>query len=275
MNQELEFQEPPRQLELPLALLHGKPVTELPTDLFIPPQALKVFLEAFEGPLDLLLYLIKKQNLDILEIPIADITSQYMEYVELMQKVELDLAGEYLVMAAMLTEIKSRLLLPRPVNEEGEEVDPRAELVRRLQEYERFKRAAEDLDTLLRVGRDNFMTQIEVNSDLLPPRPQAEIQLKDLLMALHEVLARVDKFAHHHIEREQLSIRERMSLFLQRLHNEQFTEFTELLVLSEGRRGVVVSFMAILELVKQSLIELVQSQPLAPIHVRLRSGTAE
>ncbi len=261
-----------QQEEMPFAVVQGEQLTELPKDLYIPPQALEVFLEAFEGPLDLLLYLIKRQNLDILDIPIAAITAQYMEYVELMKDMQLELAGEYLVMAAMLAEIKSRMLLPRPVEEEHEE-DPRAELVRRLQEYERYKQAAEDIDELPRVGREVFTVQVEgpVRGG---DKPQPHVELRDVLIAFTDVLKRADMFAHHHIQRETLSIRERMSQVLDTLSADRFTPFTELFTVEEGRRGVVVTFMAILELIKQSLIEMVQNEVYGPIHVKAM-GQAE
>jgi segregation and condensation protein A len=259
------------QQEMPFGLIQGEPITELPKDLFIPPQALEVFLEAFEGPLDLLLYLIRRQNLNILEIPIFEITKQYMAYVELMKDMQLELAGEYLVMAALLAEIKSRMLLPRQVEEEHDENDPRAELIRRLQEYERFKNAAQDLDELPRMGRDNFTITVEA-PDKLQERAPPEIELKELLSALVDVLSRAEKFAHHHIQREALSVRERMSIILQRISHDSFTEFTTLFTVQEGKRGVVVTFMAVLELIKQSMIEMVQSEPFAPIHIKLVSS---
>jgi len=262
---------PHPQQEMPFGLVQGEPITELPKDLFIPPRALEVFLETFEGPLDLLLYLIKRQNLDILDIPILEITRQYMKYVELMTDMQLELAGDYLVMAALLAEIKSRMLLPRQHEEEHDENDPRAELVRRLQEYERFKQAAEDLDELPRMGRDNFTVVVDTPDKHLE-RPEPDIELKDLLSALSDVLSRAEKFAHHHIQREALSIRERMSIVLQKISHDSFTEFTALFTLEEGRRGVVVTFMAVLELIKQAMIEMVQSEPFSPIHVKLVSA---
>ncbi len=257
----------PQQEEMPFAVVLGSPLTELPKDLYIPPHALEVFLEAFEGPLDLLLYLIKRQNLDVLDIPIAQITAQYMEYVELMKDLQLELAGEYLVMAAMLAEIKSRMLLPRPVASDEEDDDPRAELVRRLQEYERFKQAAEEIDELPRVGRDVFPAHIE-GPDRSVERPQPDLDLRELLTALSEVVRRAEMFAHHHIQRETLSVRERMSQVLDTLSSEHFTEFTTLFQIEEGRRGVVVTFMAVLELIKQSLIELIQTETFGRIHVK-------
>ena len=258
----------PAQEEMPFAYVHGTAVTEIPQDLYIPPHALEVFLDSFEGPLDLLLYLIKRQNLDIIDIPIAHITRQYMEYVELMRELELDLAAEYLVMAAMLAEIKSRVLLPRPsFSGEEEGGDPRAELVRRLQEYERYKKAAEDLDSLPRVGRDVFPAAAEGPAKERA-RPQPDVDLREMLLALADVMKRAEMFAHHHVQREPLSVRERMSQVLSAIHHDRFTEFTELFTIEEGRRGVVVTLMAILELIRQSLIELIQAEPCAAIHVK-------
>ena len=258
----------PQQLQL--ALVYGQAVTEMPVDLYIPPDALEVFLEAFEGPLDLLLYLIRKQNIDILDIPVAEITRQYMGYVELMQTVRLELAAEYLVMAAMLAEIKSRMLLPRSAAIEEEEGDPRAELMRRLLEYERFKAAAEGIDTLSRVGRDIFVPKLDAPEakarKLLP-----EVSLEEVLLSMAEVLRRGDMFESHQVSREALSTRERMSDVLERLKGGGFVPFVELFTAEEGKLGVVVTFMAILELVKESLIELVQNEPFAAIHVRARA----
>lgn len=258
------------QQELPLVMVYGQALTEMPVDLYIPPDALEVFLEAFEGPLDLLLYLIRKQNVDILDIPVAEITRQYMGYVELMKTVRLELAAEYLVMAAMLAEIKSRMLLPRAEQPEEEEEDPRAELIRRLQEYERFKSAAEDIDELSRVGRDIIVPQLDA--------PQAKVRkllpdvcIEEVLMSMAEVLRRSDLFESHQVSREALSTRERMSEVLERLRGAGFVPFVELFTAEEGKLGVVVTFMAILELVKESLVELVQNEPFAPIHVRARA----
>jgi len=256
------------QEELPLAVVHGRALESLPKDLYIPPQALEVILEAFEGPLDLLLYLIRKENLDIVDIPIADITRQYVVYIELMQEMQLELAGEYLVMSALLAEIKSRMLLPRPpAAEEGEEDDPRAELVRRLQEYERYKQAAEDVDALPRLGRDVFQAQAEGPEQKLVRLPPA-VDLKDLVAAFQQVMQRASMYAHHHVQMESLSVRERMSSILARVNTSGFTAFSDLFTVAEGRMGVVVSFLAVLELVKESLIELTQSEPFAPIHVK-------
>lgn len=254
-----------QQGEMPFALVYGEPLTTPPQDLYIPPDALEIFLEAFEGPLDLLLYLIKRQNIDILDIPIADITRQYVEYVELMKELRLELAAEYLVMAAMLAEIKSRMLLPRPVEAEDED-DPRAELVRRLQEYERFKQAAEDIDELPRLGRDVFVAGAEP-PELERERPQPKVELRDILAAFADVVRRAEMFSHHHVQREPLSVRERMSIVLSRVEAGKFTEFSSLFTPEEGRRGVVVTFLAVLELLKEHLIELVQAEPYAPIHV--------
>ena len=261
---------PPEQGEMPFAVVEGEPLTELPRDLYIPPQALEVFLEAFEGPLDLLLYLIRRQNLDILDIPIAEITRQYMEYIELMQELELELAGEYLLMAAMLAEIKSRMLLPRAHLEE-EEDDPRAELVRRLQEYERFKKAAEDIDALQRLERDGWVATAEVIERKVV-RLVPQVTLQEMLVAFKEVLARSAMFAHHHVQREPLSVRERMSQILGQLRESSFVEFIRLFRPEEGRMGVTVTFVAILELARENLIEIVQADAYAPIHVRPGSG---
>ena len=252
----------------PVARVRGEPLETLPSDLYIPPDALEVFLEAFEGPLDLLLYLIRRQNLDILDIPIAEITRQYMEYVELMRELRLELAAEYLVMAATLAEIKSRMLLPRPAVEEDEEDDPRAELIRRLQEYERFRQAAGELEALPRVGRDLFPVRVLAPEDERPP-PAPEVDLTDLLAALREVLARAQLQAHHHIQREGLSVRERMTRVLDRVcEATDCVAFTSLFTLEEGRRGVVVTFLALLELLKLGLVELIQPGPFEPIQVR-------
>jgi segregation and condensation protein A len=263
----------PRQQELPFAVVQGAPLLTLPQDLYIPPDALEVFLDAFEGPLDLLLYLIRRQNLDILDIPIAQITTQYMEYVELMKELKLELAAEYLVMAAVLCEIKSRMLLPRPQSADDDESDPRAELVRRLQEYERFKQAAQDLDALPRLNRDCFTVHADVPAGHVPRIPPS-VELGEVLLALREVMQRADLFSSHRVERESLSLRERMSQVLERLQHGGFVAFVELFDITEGRAGVVVSFLAILELVKSATLELVQSDSFAPIHVRLREASA-
>jgi segregation and condensation protein A len=254
------------QTEMPFAIVHGEPLSSPPQDLYIPPDALEVILEAFEGPLDLLLYLIKRQNLEILDISIARVTHQYMEYIEMMQAMRFELAAEYLLMAATLAEIKSRMLLPRPV-EVGEEDDPRAELIRRLQEYEQFKKAAEDIDNLPRLERDFYLTHAAM-PPLNKQRPQPEVSLKELLLALKEVVQRAEMFSHHHIQREPLSVRERMTRVLDRVtQSEQFVEFTALFKPEEGRMGVVVTFLAILELLKNHLIDLVQAESFAPIYL--------
>ena len=254
------------QSEMPFAIVQGSPITEMPKDLYIPPQALEVFLEAFEGPLDLLLYLIKRQNIDILDIPISKITLQYTQYIELMDNLQLDLAGEYLLMAAMLAEIKSRMLLPRPV-EENDEDDPRAELVRRLQEYERYKKAAEDIDALPRVGREIYAALIEFpyrDKDQKPP----DVSLDTLLKVFAGVLNRADLFTHHLIQPEPLSLRERMSVVLDKVNSDDFINFTELFSVEEGRAGVIVSLLAILELLKETLIALVQNESNGPIYIK-------
>lgn len=258
----------PQQVEMPFAVVNGEPVTELPKDLYIPPQALEVFLEAFEGPLDLLLYLIRRQNLDILDIPLAEITRQYMTYIEVMQDLQLELAGEYMVMAATLAEIKSRMLLPRPkVDAEGNEEDPRAELVRRLQEYERFKRAAEDVDKLPRLERDHWIAGAELR-DRKVVRVLPHVTLQEMLVAFKEVVVRSEMFSHHHVARERLSVRERMSNILTSLERASFLEFVHMFRPEEGRMGVTVTFIAILELMREGLIEIVQAEPYAPIHLR-------
>lgn len=247
-------------------LVRGQPLTLLPEDLYIPPEALQVFLEAFSGPLDLLLYLIKRNNLDILDIPIAEITHQYIEYVELMKGLNLELAGEYLVMAAMLAEIKSRMLLPRLPHAE-EEADPRAELVRRLQEYEQFKQAAITLEEMPRLERDFFPVIIERTIESVVVEPS--VSLQELLYALKDIMQRAEMFSRHAVKRESLSVRERMSKILDTLKAETFTAFTELFDIEEGRPGVVVTFLAILELVRESLVVLVQAESFGPIHVKL------
>jgi segregation and condensation protein A len=250
-----------------IARVRGAPLTDLPQDLYIPPDALEVFLEAFEGPLDLLLYLIKKQNLDILDIPIAEVTRQYIQYVEVMKELKLELAAEYLVMAAMLAEIKSRMLLPKPAAAGEEEADPRAELVRRLQEYERYKAAAEGIGHLPRVARDVFPASVEAPERKLI-KLEPEVSLDELLAALSDVLARAQLFTHHQVQREALSVRERMAETLSRLTSDEFIEFAALFRVEEGRLGVVVTFLAVLELVKESLVQLVQAEPYAPIYVK-------
>jgi segregation and condensation protein A len=264
----------PSQAEMPFAIVDGEPVTQLPQDLYIPPYALKVFLEAFEGPLDLLLYLIRRQNLDILNIPIADITQQYVDYIEMMTELQLELAGEYLLMAAMLAEIKSRMLLPRSDEVEEDENDPRAELVRRLQEYERYKKAAQDIDTLPRLERDLHQASagvVQIKRDVKPP----DVSMQELLVAFKDVLSRAEMFAHHHIQREALSTRQRMAEILDRVSDTDFAQFADLFDAEEGRMGVAVTFIALLELLREQVIELVQGEPYSPIHVRAATGAHE
>jgi len=261
--------EPHDQAEMPFAVVEGQPLSEMPHDLYIPPQALEVFLEAFEGPLDMLLYLIRRQNLDILDIPIADITLQYMSYIELMQVMQLELAGEYLLMAATLAEIKSRMLLPRVhAAETAEEADPRAELVRRLQEYERFKRAAENIDRMPRLERDTWTATAEL-VDRKVVRIAPQVTLQEMLLAFQEVLSRSDMFAHLHVQRDPLSVRQRMTDVLAALNASAFVDFVRLFRAEEGRQGVTVTFVAILELLREGLIEIVQSEAYGPLHVRL------
>ena len=264
----------PQQQEMPLATVRGQPMLQMPQDLYIPPDALEVILEAFEGPLDLLLYLIRRQNLDILDIPIAEITRQYVDYIDLMQDMRLELAADYLVMAAILAEIKSRLLLPRPPGAENIEDDPRADLVRRLQEYERFKKAAEDIEAMPRQDRDFFPASAEVgerNVVRIPP----PVELKELLLALKDVLKRADLFGRHNIKREALSVRQRMTEVLGALEDREFHVFEALFTIEEGRLGVVVTFLAILELAKENLVEITQNDAFAQIYVRTRSVAAE
>src|SRR3954471_11229524 len=264
---------PPEQVEMPFAMVHGEPVTQLPKDLYIPPQALEVFLDAFEGPLDLLLYMIRRQNLDILDIPIADITRQYMDYIGLMQGLQLELAGEYLVMAATLAEIKSRMLLPRAIDPNaGEEGDPRADLVRRLQEYERFKCAAESIDRIPRMDRDTWIGSAELG-ERKSSRPLPQIAMQEMLLAFRDVVLRAEMFAHHHVQRERLSVRVRMSDILSTLERSSFVEFVHLFKPEEGRMGVTVTFVAILELVREGLIDIVQTEAYAPLHVRGAQGS--
>jgi segregation and condensation protein A len=244
----------------PVALVQGRPLMDLPRDLYIPPEALRVFLETFEGPLDLLLYLIKRQNLDILHIPIAEITRQYMRYIELMHELELDLAAEYLVMAAILAEIKSRMLLPRPLGVE-EEDDPRADLARRLEAYERYRRAAQELDALPRLERDIYAVLVEFPDRQIIKKTPPAVTLDALHHAFGQVLRRAGTLAHHPIQREPLSVRERMVLILNRVSVSQFIEFSRFFTAEEGRLGVIVAFLALLELLKEGLVEIVQTEP--------------
>ena len=261
----------PAQGEMPFAVVDGEPITQLPQDLYIPPYALQVFLEAFEGPLDLLLYLIRRQNIDVLDIPIAEITRQYVEYIDLMKEMQLELAGEYLLMAAMLAEIKSRMLLPRPEKIEEDEEDPRAELVRRLQEYERFKKAAEDLGDLPRLERDIHVATVDAPERKVTTQ-LPDITLKELLLAFYDVLKRAEMYSNLHLQREPLSVRQRMSEILVRIKSNAFSGFADLFDPEEGRMGVAVTFIAILELLKESVIEVVQAEAFAPLHVRATSS---
>ena len=264
------------QAEMPFAVIEGRPMTQMPLDLYIPPDALEVILEAFEGPLDLLLYLIRRQNIDILDIKVAEITKQYMDYIELMQEMQFELAAEYLVMAAVLAEIKSRMLLPRQEEAEDDEDDPRAELIRKLQEYERFKEAAMNLDELERLNR-NFWVAVADAPKMEKTRPLPDVQLQDLLVELSRVLKRAENFSSHQISLEPLSTRERMSQILDKVSvsGEQFVAFGDLFNVEEGRSGVIVTFIAVMELIKESLLDLVQSEAFAPIHVKSRSASME
>lgn len=246
--------------------IQGNPLETLPTDLYVPPDALQVFLESFEGPLDLLLYLIQRQNLDILNIPIADITNQYLQYVDLMQDLDLDLAAEYLLMAATLMEIKSRFLLPTAQEQEGKGDDPRTQLVQQLREYAQYKQAAQDLEALPRLGRDIFMGIIErpdIPKEIVVP----DISWATFLEAMRDVMERATLFSSHQVIGEPLSVRERMSMILEALKQQQRIEFLTLFTLEEGRSGVVVTLLAILELTKESLIKIVQGQLFEPIQV--------
>ncbi|KZZ64615.1 segregation and condensation protein A [Oleiphilus sp. HI0130] len=257
---------------MPLAFVDGKPVTAIPQDLYIPPDALSVILQAFEGPLDLLLYLIRKQNMDILNIDVCEITRQYMKYIEAARSMKFELAAEYLLMAAMLAEIKSRMLLPKPKAEDGEEIDPRAELIRRLQQFERYKQAAEDINALPRFDQDYFSTRVEAQIDA-QANEGPDVSLDDLMIALKGVLERSDHFSSHHIERETLSTRERMSSILSALSDVAYQPFEEFFLPEEGRQGVVVTFLAIMELVKEQLLELIQVNTFGAIHVRARMAS--
>jgi len=257
----------PHQQEMPLAVVHGQAMLQIPQDLYIPPDALEVILDAFEGPLDLLLYLIRRQNLDILDIPVAEITRQYVEYIGVMQDMRFELAAEYLVMAAILAEIKSRMLLPRASMDEAEEGDPRAELVRRLQEYERFKQAAEDIDSLPRQDRDTTPVSAFV-PDRAAVRLPPPVDLREMLLALHDVLKRAELFTQVAIKRDALSVRQRMGEVLTRLADGKFHRFESLFEPREGKLGVVVTFLSLLELAKEHLLDIVQEGPLAPIYLK-------
>ncbi|MEY4210083.1 MAG: hypothetical protein RLZ92_462 [Pseudomonadota bacterium] len=254
----------------PFALVDGQPYEVVPDDLYIPPDALEVFLDAFEGPLDLLLYLIRKQNLDILNIPIAQITHQYIGYIEMMDQLRLELAAEYLVMAALLAEIKSRMLLPRQSESEDEEDDPRAFLIRKLQEYEAIKRVAEEIDLLPRQERDTFEALVDTSSVSTVQQKLPYVDLKDILLAFQDVLKRAERLTHHQITKEPLSVRERMATILEKLNGADFLPFAACFTRSEGKNGVVVSFLAVLELSKEGIIDIFQPEPCADINVRVR-----
>ncbi len=254
-----------------VAVVNGKSLTELPEDLYIPPDALAIVLETFQGPLDLLLYLIKRHNLDILELDVARVTAQYMAYVEMMDALRFELAAEYLVMAAMLAQIKSRMLLPKKAEAEAEEDDPRAELIRRLQEYERFKEAAEKIDELPREGRDYTVVAIEP-PDYEQERPQPDVSMQELMLAMGEVLRRAEMYEHHHIVLEPLSTREKMASMLERVSSEKFVPLLSMFVVEEGRLGVIVTFLAMMELLKEELIDIVQSEIFGPIHLKAKEA---
>jgi segregation and condensation protein A len=259
--------------QVALARLYGEPLFKLPQDLYIPPDALEVFLEAFEGPLDLLLYLIRKHNLDVLDIPMAQLTAQYMAYVEMMQAQQLELAAEYLLMAALLIEIKSRMLLPRPAKVEAEEADPRAELVRRLLEYEQMKKAAGRINDLPQAGRDYTLVSVWVDKVMVERLP--EVDPEDLRSAWLALVARAKAARHHRVTREQLSVRERMSSLLRRLQGAGFMEFSQLFNPLHGIADLIVTFLALLELARESLVQVTQQGSFAPIYVRLNQGTVD
>ncbi len=255
-----------------IAVVQGTPYLDLPEDLYIPPDALEVFLDTFEGPLDLLLYLIRRQNLDILNIPIAHITTQYISYIEMMNELHLELAAEYLLMAALLAEIKSRMLLPRQPEAEDEEDDPRAFLIRKLQEYECIKKAAEDINLLPRYERDLFDTIVDASDiDVKPQHP--DVDLKEMLLAFQNVLKRVEQLSHHKITKEPLSVRERMATILEKLNRPDSIAFSALFTRTEGKGGVVVSFLAILELSKDGLLEILQPDPLGELRIRAKTSS--
>ncbi|MDX3774819.1 ScpA family protein [Chromatiaceae bacterium AAb-1] len=263
------------QQPLPLAFVRGEAVINRPEDLYIPPDALEILLDAFEGPLDFLLYLIRRHKFDIVDLPVNEITLQYMEYIELMQGLNFELAAEYLVMAAMLAEIKSRLLLPRHTDNDEEEQDPRAELIRRLQEYEVFKQAATELDSVPREERDFFPAVAELADNFAPLVILPEVELPELLLALKDIMKRAKDFQHHHIKREHLSTRERMSRILDLLQQHQgYLDFAACFEVTEGREGVVVTFLAMLELTKEKLVEIIQVEAYGQIHVRLAISEA-
>ncbi|QJR79756.1 segregation/condensation protein A [Alteromonas pelagimontana] len=268
-NPDVQLAPDPVQQPLPLAFINGEALIEKPQDLYIPPDALEVILETFEGPLDLLLYLIRKQKFDITTLPVAMITAQYMEYVEVMKTLKLELAAEYLLMAAILAEIKSRLLLPRRAEDEDDEEDPRAELIRRLREYEVVKQAAEDLDLQPRLERDVFPVNVSLSDQVQPIRIEPDVSLQELVLAFSHAMKRAAAFEHHTIEREVLSTRERMTLILAAVGANSYTPMEALFTVEEGRAGVVVTFLAILELVKEQMLMLIQAGPYARIHVKL------
>ncbi|AEG00576.1 segregation and condensation protein A [Methylomonas methanica] len=255
----------------PMAMVQGQPLQDLPDDLYIPPDALEVVLDAFEGPLDLLLYLIRRQNLDILNIPIAQITQQYIAYIDMMDKLRLELAAEYLVMAALLAEIKSRMLLPRQPESEEEEEDPRAFLIRKLQEYEAIKKVAEEIDLLPRNERDTFEASVDVSTVNIQ-QTLPDIHLKELLLAFQDVLKRVEQLSHHQITKEPLSVRERMATILEKLNGANQLPFPACFTGSEGKNGVVVAFLAILELSKERIVDIIQPEPYAGIYIRIRAN---
>ncbi|MCH1930716.1 segregation/condensation protein A [Shewanella sp. A25] len=256
------------QQSLPLAVIRGQAMTEMPQDLFIPPEALEVFLESFEGPLDLLLYLIRKQKLDVVDLPISQISAQYLEYIAMLTQARIELASDYLVMAATLAEIKSRLLLPRMVVEDEIEEDPRAQLIRQLKAYEVIKEASQKLDELPRLERDVFQASAMPSPNIKPLVIPPEVSLFEIARAFGDVLKRIDAYEDHHVKREQLSTRERMSQILAMLNSEEFTAFERLFTLEEGRAGVVVTFLALMELVKELLVELYQTEPFSTIYVK-------
>jgi segregation and condensation protein A len=263
----------PTPVASPVARVRGEPVLQMPRDLYIPPDALEVFLDTFQGPLDLLLYLIRKANVDILDIPMAQLTSQYIEYVEVMRHKNLELAAEYLVMAAMLMEIKSRMLLPRPPSLNDIEEDPRAELVRRLLEYEQMKLAAQKIESMPQLGRDYFQVEVWIEQTLVDRLPQ--VAMPDLEAAWRTLLSRAKLTQRHHITRDELSVREYMSVILRKLTPGEFVEFTDLFDTSRGVPVLVVNFLAVLELVRETLIHVTQSEPFAAIYVKLANAESE
>ena len=272
-NDPLALEQPGLDLALPIARIHGEPMTEMPSDLYIPPEALSVFLEAFEGPLDLLLYLIRRHSLDILDIPMADLTRQYMSYVEMMRTTQLELAADYLLMAAVLIEIKSRMLLPRPKRDDDNEPgDPRAELVRRLLDYERMKKAAYAISEMPVAGRDFSLVEVYIEETIAEKLP--DVHVADLSQAWRAILARARMTRHHRITREQLSVRAHMSRILKSLAPGKFVEFSELFEPERGVALLVVSFLALLELARESMIEITQQTPFDPIYVKLKAERA-